>query len=132
MNPTKADRPSTARRAHRATRRCECGTWFDFDALVHDDAVECPNCGRILARGDAEIGEAASAARTLQWIAAVAAVVFLAGGIAGMVAFLGTGDVPAAVIVFCAGLFVAALLVAGPMTIRALAEAVARLENRTP
>ena len=123
--PTARVRP-----VHMAARRCACGAWFEFDALVRDDVVECPQCGRVFKRSAP--GSAVVAAGVLQWIAALVALVFATAGVAGMIAFLGAGNVLGAVLAFAGGLFVAALVIAGPMTIRAIAEAVGRLEDRIP
>jgi hypothetical protein len=115
-----------------ATRRCECGVWFEYDARVRDDALECPECGRILPRGARETWSAARLGPSLVWLAVIGAVVLAAAGLAAALEMLADGRTPGAVICLLLGVIGGAILIVLACVVRALADAVARLEDRIP
>jgi uncharacterized integral membrane protein len=115
-----------------AMRRCDCGIWFEYDALVKDDAVECPECGRILARRAAQAGAAEGLGRTLVILASLAAVVLVAGGVAGALALVGAEQPVPAVVCLLAGVLMGATLIVLALTVRAVGDALGRLEDRVP
>jgi hypothetical protein len=115
-----------------ATRRCSCGVWFEYDALVRDEAVECPECGRILPREGRDKGQARSAASTLVWQAGILCCILAFGGVVGAIAFLRAEDAVAAIAFLLICVFLGGFLISGAATLRALAEAVDRLEDRIP
>ncbi len=115
-----------------ATRRCRCGVWFKYDAMVKDDALECPECGRILPRGVREVWSAARLGPSLVWLAILGAVVLAAGGLIVALGLLGDGRTVEAVIAILGGVLGGATLVVMGCVVRALADAVGRLEDRIP
>jgi len=133
MNSSTEVRPTSTgrRKAHFAVRRCACGTWFEYDALVRDDAVECPHCGRILPR-EHDVEEPSSLARSLVWLSTMAGVAVAGAGVLGLTKALAAGETALAVLSLLGGLFIGAIFVGGALTLRALTDAVARLEERIP
>jgi hypothetical protein len=115
-----------------ATRRCTCGIWFEYDERVKDDALECPECGRILPRGARESWSAARLGPSLVWLCALGAVVLAAGGLTAALGLLGDDRTVPAVLALLGGVLGGAILIVLGCVIRALAVAVARLEDRIP
>jgi hypothetical protein len=115
-----------------AMRRCECGIWFEYDARVKDDAVECPECGRILARRAAQTATAESLGRTLVILSSLGAVVLVAAGVAGALAMVQIEQPLLAVISLLGGILLGATLIVLSLTIRSVWDALGRLEDRVP
>jgi len=115
-----------------ATRRCRCGVWFEYDAMVKDDALECPECGRILPRGVREVWSAARLGPSLVWLSILGGVVLAGGGLIVALDLLGDGRTVEAVISILGGVIGGAILVLLGCVVKALSEAVGRLEDRIP
>jgi len=115
-----------------ATRRCRCGVWFEYDAKVKDDALECPECGRILPRGAREVWSAARLGPSLVWLGILGAVVIATGGLAIALGLLSDGRTLEAVLALLGGVLGGAILVVFCCVVRGLANAVGRLEDRIP
>jgi hypothetical protein len=99
---------------------------------VKDDALECPECGRILPRGAREAWPAARLAPSLVWLCLLGGVVMAAAGLAAALAWLGDHRTLPAVLALLGGVLGASILIVGGFLLRALARAVERLEDRIP
>jgi hypothetical protein len=115
-----------------AMRRCRCSTWFEYDARVKDEAVECPECGRILPRDAREAWTASRLGRTLVWLTALGALILAVGGLAGALALVKEGQGLPAALSLLGGILLGGVLVVLACTVRALGDAVGRLEDRVP
>jgi hypothetical protein len=115
-----------------AMRRCRCGVWFQYDARVKDDAVECPECGRILPRSARESWGAPRLARSLVGVSIPAAVVLVLLAVLQALVLVEDGATGPAVILILGGVLVAGVLLLLGLTVRALSDAVGRLEDRVP
>ncbi len=115
-----------------ATRRCRCGVWFEYDAKVNDDALECPECGRILPRGAREVWSAARLGPSMVWLGILGAIVLAAGGLVLALGLLSDGRTIGGVLALLGGVIGGALLFVFGCVMRALSDAVGRLEDRIP